>query len=547
MKKNVAKSELARRAKQSQRDKAERARVAQLMPSKTKTNSNAKKLMRAAQNIGQNPYLARVLCPEYASIGGIPDEFSGLTHCAKIITQYDCPFDSNGLSSGFLTTSLQHLLHMSKTAAQHAAAPPMEYSAAGEGSKLVYSKAHLDPKNAATSALLWGLSIGAHAIPNYSAATLNEAVVPTTGNRYLPVNNPYVEADKAPVSMNWNKDDVGINRPSVHCAATDQVLVVVDTANAVAVNIVLGIVTSVSEGTTLVVTEAAATAGPRAAATITVPATHTRFYGVTFKAAVSTWYIAKVDVKLTHVAPTTGHDNHSTYPIGANDNSDYSAISSTAIDYRIVGNAAWIQYNGAMTSGGKLAIASIAKQENPQWSGANYDDFDTLAAIPGAYSGPLNKGGYAFWFPTSNADLEWRQMSDLATSDNFVAWSLVAHDTPAQNVTVRIATIVEFQTHLQYLGPKPSEVAVPQIWDAFARLAHEPHAMENSLHLRTILDILEKGTKWGSRVALAAAAPLSFVPGVGPALSGTALAGAGTMYALNKGLAEFRRDTRGLL
>lgn len=545
MQKNISKEEASRRLKQSRKDKAERVRVQTLVPNRgASKNKAAKSLMNRTREVAGNPYLARILAPEYASLGGVPDEFSGLTHCAKLITQHDLDFDSNGLSSGFITTSLEHHALLTKSAAEHAASRDIEFGARNEGNRMAYNASQMSDVVKANLVLFVSLSSPAHVIPGYGSMITSDVITVATP-RFLPVAAPHLESDHSPVTQTWGNDNLGVRRPSIEVAAGNLITIGIQTTNTTASNLVLAIVTSVSIGSALVVTAAAANTGPQAAPTVAVPATHTRFYGVTCSAATVTWNLDEVKV-IAASSGTTGPHDHSTYPIGLGDNSDWDAIRATSSDYRIVGMSAWIQYNGALTSGGKVALASIARHEQPAWSSNNYFDFNTLAAVPGAYSGPLIKGAYGYWYPTANSDLEWKPTNQLSTSDNFIAFSLVAHDTPAQNVTLRVCTIVEFQTHLQYLGPSPSEVDVLQIWDAFKRLAVEPHAMENDLHIRKILDFLEKGTKWGSRIALAAAPAVGMIPGVGGPLAGGALGTAALLYGANRALGEFNRDTRKL-
>jgi hypothetical protein len=182
-------------------------------------------------------------------------------------------------------------------------------------------------------------------------------------------------------------------------------------------------------------------------------------------------------------------------PLGREDGTDLALVKAGCRRYRIVAMSCWAMYNGAMTSNGLISCGQIPHADLASVPIMNSEE---LANIPGFYSGPLNKGGYSWMRPLDRADLAFEDISNPDGYGSRLAVAVRANDTDAQNVTLRVCAVIEYQTDNQVWGATRNIVDPPMIWLAQKELASFPTGMENDLHLK---EIARKMLAFGKKAA----------------------------------------------
>jgi hypothetical protein len=456
----------------------------------------------------KNPYFMALVAPEYAKRVGLPDEFSGLTHVAMVITERDLTFDSNGRSAGLITCDPKGLVRITDTVV----VKPEENTEGFRDSGAIL-------RSPVNSNFITGLPqaiIDAVTAVTGDTYDLNKSTVAAAGNGVMVGVIDDLCNSLTPVSIQlvvgaYTYPVVGI--PATAASACN---VVVSTADAVANNVkAFGVY--VTAAGAIEVIESTTKKGPIGTCTVTpTNGIYLIAYGVA-PAQVSTYYLTAMNFRIGG-AVSADYQSLRKHNIGKPSGEEYNIMLSSGLeDARIVGQSAWLQYNGSLTSNGRITCGQL--QEPVRADSGNFApnlDRAELAATPGFYSGPLAKGGYCFWRPHHISDKEFYPVEDPRPRSCPLAFNIEANDANAQNVTLRVATMIEFKTTSQIFGPKPSVVNELYIQDAQARLGGVPSGMENDFHWRTIAALVGKGlTRFGKAAAIMAPVSGEFSPVVG--------------------------------
>jgi hypothetical protein len=200
--------------------------------------------------------------------------------------------------------------------------------------------------------------------------------------------------------------------------------------------------------------------------------------------------------------------------------------NGAAESIRPVAMSVWLQRDASsMLDGGECAIALMAPDSvtgnvvpynwvtattgNGQWSGQGpIMNVENLAMVPGAYSGPLRTGAYAYWVPHRQTDVDFKSVLDHVMAD--FPWIMVAGkaQTYDQGEVARIVinTVWEYTTVDQTRETRMGDYDP----EALAILKHilrtQPTAMANDEHVAW----------WKHLLKIAASAGVGFLSG-GPA------------------------------
>lgn len=193
-----------------------------------------------------------------------------------------------------------------------------------------------------------------------------------------------------------------------------------------------------------------------------------------------------------------------------------TTISGLAMESRPVAQYVWAAFVGdTLEDGGSIAAAIIPDAtrrffdvgSSGQYNGLPLlQNWETLAKLPGAYSGPIRTGSFTFWRPQDVGDNSMR-------TNNLVLQNYDASNVPSVtyisagypgiivsgkgNVTagkamirLEIVTVYEYVTTSRVVPSMPSRVNPEEILQAAKILEQLPQSMSNANHSRFILDIL---------------------------------------------------------
>lgn len=212
--------------------------------------------------------------------------------------------------------------------------------------------------------------------------------------------------------------------------------------------------------------------------------------------------------------------------IAGTDNGGNYFENGAAESIRPVAMSVWLQRDASsMLDGGECAISLMAPDSlagnvvpynwpnattgNGQWSGQGpIMNVENLAMVPGAYSGPLRTGAYAYWVPHRQTDVDFKSVLGHVTAD--FPWIMVAGkaQTYDQGEVARIVinTVWEYTTVDQTRETRMGDYDP----EALAILKHilrtQPTAMANDEHVAW----------WKHLLKIAASAGVGFLSG-GPA------------------------------
>jgi hypothetical protein len=416
----------------------------------------------------RNPYAHCLLDPEHGPIMGVPDEFPHKTHKARIITQRALEFDSNGRASAVIGSSLDRFV--TQETVTGTGVRSLKYDIGSDGTAISTESWHDELRNATSAAGTFqsDYTMGPYYYDNDNTGTNDFAHNKEIETLLISV------ADGLPAGATGA---VLIEVINVENSATIRILAYTSdtTANAWGFQ-----VTTYAVGGNETVT----TYGPFTGTgsfvdqTVTLPASadflsNIRCYRLTGSGVLTGFRSTFATLGKKQVAS----------PIGREDGTDLGLIKAGAKRVRVVSMSCWAMYNGSMTSNGLITCGQI-----PHADLANLPILtsEELANLPGFYSGPLNKGGYAWMRPLDRVDLAFDDVSNPDGYGSRLAVAVRANDADAQNVTLRVCAVVEFQTDNQVWGASRNIVDPPMIWNAQKELAQFPTGMENDLHLKQI-------------------------------------------------------------
>jgi hypothetical protein len=442
-------------------------------------NATAVQLRKqTAKGMAWNPYLAALLDPQHSEVIGVPDAFAELVHMSKIVHVHQCVFNS-GQSEAIIQPDIQNFIRA--TASSSSVSLMTEVFNIPQATRLqTVGKIWAEYKNDH-----WSDDRILNRKPTtatYSAFPLAFPLTDSAGNEMA--IQPIIAGNGE--SLKGLPVTAGVGSISIRSAWE-----VISAANVTPTAVFL-----LSNGTFVNTagTQLAATPGVEQTTTIPVHASAAYFCGIYFAVTASLGDVLGRVFTIADVTTPVAPGTMAVVPIG--NNGEYDTLTSAGKTYRVAALSVWAQYSGSLTSNGKIAIGLVQKRDGMLVNaGAS---FDRLAVTPGAHIGNLSSGGYAFYKPIGEADMEFRVVGG-ADGENrplpYLAVSVKANDADAQNVTLVVCAHVEVQTVNQAMGPRPSIVDPPMIWRAQAELAYLDTGMENSNHLRTIANILRKSSR----------------------------------------------------
>jgi len=167
-------------------------------------------------------------------------------------------------------------------------------------------------------------------------------------------------------------------------------------------------------------------------------------------------------------------------------------------------------YNGNLVSGaGNIAIALvrggtwITNLSNASAGVKGFANWENLANYPGAYDGPLIRGGYAYWLPDDETDYLLRDVYDTKND------SMDEHDYPlivvsgqngqipaiaggALGTCLRVECYINYEyttnSRSQATSPGPSSTWMREA--AMRAMCYEPTSMPNDWHQKFIASVL---------------------------------------------------------
>lgn len=469
----LPKDEISRRLAQAKVS----AQVSAVAPSRQKQRAAARGYAHSAGK--ENPYLACLLDPEHQPAVGVPDAFSGLSHVCRIFTQRQLAFDANNVSKFMVTRDLEDHLYYTPAPAtaitigsptfRYVASSLMEidYGSQRAGEGYSYRERLIDYGNTIYSA--------------FAAASVTTAAGVSFGCAAMPFHKWGGSSNIPSTPVQRTVDGV---YHYMQCRQNDTVYYYVSSNNTTANNVTVTVRFILSGGTFSNVTVVAAAATNQLTIPVVAPANTVGVIDFAFAPCALANVILQTVAWNINIAGAAEAEYMVSVPIGKDDGSEFSTIRNDSTAYRVVAQSVWLQYFGSLTSNGNLAIV----HRNNKIDHNDFASFDesSIVATPGNYRGPMIKGAYCFRKPLDNSDLEFTPMDIGHRSDAPITGILTANDVNAQNVIIRVCTIVEFQTVNQIYGPRPSTVAPLLIWDAQASLANFNSAMENDFHLKKI-------------------------------------------------------------
>lgn len=192
--------------------------------------------------------------------------------------------------------------------------------------------------------------------------------------------------------------------------------------------------------------------------------------------------------------------------------------NGAAESLRPVGHCVWFQPSmAALANGGNVSIAllppgSILGQVVPYnfnncttgtalWGGQGpVTNWENLAKVPGAYTGALADGAYAYWVPSKISDIDMVSTAQNSAADFPIIvvagqWQgNTGSDTPFDGIigTLRVTTLYEYTTCDQSRSTTKID-CVPGVFDFVqCMLKNQPTSMENKAH-RSWIDKLLAG------------------------------------------------------
>lgn len=440
-------------------------------------NKAARKLrkqVRAKSTAGEkNHYLAALVDPDHTAPCGIPDQFGGLTHPARVITQRAAVFHE-GKSAGIVKPQLDEFL--TATTATSTVTTSSRAFDTIHHTQFVQS----GRSNAYYSDKFNWVAEGVYRLRKPTT---------TTASSYRYWEPPFNDSDEQ-IVLQEVEDDSGRTCQAQLVSPGGIFYVSTKFAINATSNTKPYIVTTEFSDGPKTVTEGSfytnnVTSEQAGAVTIPANAKWLCEYGVT-ACAVSD---AELDYVSGYLIQTTPANvgTMTAEPIGKTDLSEYDLLKLIGDTYRFCALSVWLQYNGALTSNGRVAIAFV--QEHSDNIGSNWK-FNDIASLPGAYVGPLNKGAYCYTAPVGLMDFSWKHIENPSDNAPYIVFSMTASDTPAEDVTIRCAAHIEVQTTNQVISPVPSSINPDLITDTLLALRGLPHAMENDSHMQKIASFL---------------------------------------------------------
>lgn len=234
------------------------------------------------------------------------------------------------------------------------------------------------------------------------------------------------------------------------------------------------------------------------------------------------------------------------------ENQNLQLIGGVAESIRPVAHCMWFQPSMAMlANGGNVSIALIpptgllgqivplnfrdANSGTVQWQGQGpITNWENLAQVPGAYSGPLSAGAYCYWVPSKISDIDMTSVAANLVADfpTIVCSGQWQGNPSASNPfngvvgTIRITTLYEYTTCDQSRSTKKIDCVPGAFEFVQCVLKHQPTSMENKKH-RSWIDKVIAGV-----VGLAAGAGGFMVGGPAGALAAGTAAGSATLALL---------------
>lgn len=170
-------------------------------------------------------------------------------------------------------------------------------------------------------------------------------------------------------------------------------------------------------------------------------------------------------------------------------------------EYRTVAQSILVTYEGdTLYNGGTITARVVDGGDNPMQLGL--DTYASIASLPDSYERPLTMGAYAFWKPTDEKDMYFRDAKvDNTDGDlpSFVVAGTVKNVANAV-IRIRICTVVEIKTFKPFMSTTYSIVDPAQISAAAVALRGIPRIMENPLHLEDIKKFLKGLVERGQQV-----------------------------------------------
>lgn len=436
-------------------------------------NTTATSLRKATTaGLKPNSYLAALLDPQHSEVVGVPDAFAELVHLSRIVHVHTCVFNA-GETEAIIQPDIQNFIRA--TASSAAVSLSTEVFNIPMSSRLT--------------------SIG-HAYVEYEGDHWSPHTVcnrkPTiASNSSFPLAFPMVTSGAQSFAIETVTASNGETIKALPVLANTGTIAIRSTWEVInATNVTPYAVFLLNNGTFVnsAGAQLAATPGVEQTTTINVHVSAAYFCGIYFTATADLGdVLGRVFTEANVTTPiSAGTMNLSS--IG--NNGEYETLSSAGKTFRVAALSVWAQYSGSLTSNGKIAIGLIQKRDGMLVEPGS--SFDRLAVTPGAYVGNLSSGGYGYYKPIGEADMDFRVIGEVNRPLPYIAVSVKANDSAAQNVTLVICAHVEVQTVNQAMGPRPSFVDPPMIWRAQAELAYLDTGMENSAHLQTIANVLRK-------------------------------------------------------
>jgi len=449
-----------------------------------------------------NPYLAALVDPEHYPPIGVPDRFSRLVHKSKIIKQVPLEFISNK-SAGVVVPDIDETVGYSSTNTAVATDLPWLHFNISEGSDT--NQLSQPGRNSD-----W---YGNSKVPTWTHLYDRKASLVTTtkGASFRFYSSILTLDNDDPVSVELLKGTGNDRAYGLPVTAGGTCVIAFRTrTTTVGANNLKGYARTYNS-TTKAYTETASSFASDVSdgsVTITFPsgATHLVEYGFQVAASATVTFESVRPIITTGVHTSQAHLVYE----AVGDADEHALLNSLSHNHRVSAQSLWLIYNGSALSNGKVAVAHI--QDRMPRGASNHFDYDYLSKIPGAYSGPLNKGAYCFWKPT---DIEDEKFSDERFDDDsrgYIAWAIVANDADAQNVTARICTHIESVTTNQVVSPVPSLVQPQWCLQAQVELANFPSAMENDLHMRALAEKIASAAKSAGKWVAGAGALMGITP-----------------------------------
>jgi len=472
----LTKKEVERRVLQ-----AKLSKKATVAPRASQKNKTAKAL-----SMRENPYLAAILDPESHPVIGVPDAFSRLVHRSKVVMQQSLIFQ-NGRSTALVRPDITDFLRT--TSNTKAVVAVGEVFNQQSHSRLYPSTQGIDDSYTAfkngdlpESSLL------------IRKTWASNSYFPTIRGFDYGVDSIQSELRTASDGVQWR----GYELPS---GASVTINTQWDSITAANMAVRLVYVNAAGTKTVTGTTNFAAVAVEQAI-TINMPVAGLLVAVEIIRIGASfTDVLMMLNITLSFTTIADDIDTLSSQTLG--NNGEYALLleagNGNKVSYRISALSVWAYYSGAMTSNGKIAAGMIQKNASGEQTGVC--TFETISIAPGCYSGPLNKGAYAYWKPTDEQDLKFSVVGEDTRPKPYIAVAVVANDAEAQNVTLRICAHLEVQTVNQILSPSPSFVDPPLIWDAEAQLATLMTGFENDTHVAKIARVVNRGLGYFGKMA----------------------------------------------